>query len=111
MISGLAIRHAMALGLHVRSKAKDLTDVDKEIRYRIWWSLYSMERLLDELTGRPSCVSDRDISAPIPINVEEDQFDHHQQLYFNPNMSDESSICLSPMQHKGKNPERVRVLP
>ena len=61
MISGLAIRHAMALGLHVRSQAKDLTDVNKEIRYRIWWSLYSLEQLLSALTGRPSCVRDRDI--------------------------------------------------
>src|SRR5258706_3855437 len=108
MISGLAIRHAMALGLHVRSKAKNLTDFDKEIRYRIWWSLYSLERLLDELTGRPSCVSDRDISAPLPINIEEDQFEQEQQLYFNPNMGDETSLGLSPSQMKSKGAERIR---
>lgn len=71
----------MALGLHVRNEAKDLSDMDKELRVRLWWSLYCFERLLDELTGRPSCISDRDISTPLPINVDESQFRRDYPLY------------------------------
>ncbi len=71
----------MALGLHVRSEAKNLSDMDKELRVRLWWSLYCLERLLDELTGRPSCISDRDISTPLPINVDESQFQRDYPLY------------------------------
>jgi hypothetical protein len=83
-VCGIAVRHAMALGLHVRSEAQDLSDMDKELRVRLWWSLYCLERLLDELTGRPSCISDRDISTPLPINVDESQFRRDCPLYQRP---------------------------
>jgi hypothetical protein len=78
---GLAIRHALTLGLHVRSEAQDLSDVEKEHRVRLWWSLYSLECILNELTGRPSCISDRDISTPLPLNLDEDDFHTRQTLY------------------------------
>lgn len=80
-ISGLAIRHALTLGLHVRSKTRSLSDVDKEYRVRLFWSLYALERLLNQLTGRPSCVSPRDISADLPLNVDETTFDREKPLY------------------------------
>ena len=82
-VCGIAIRHATALGLHVRSEAKELSDADKEFRVRLWWSLYSLERVLDELTGRPSCISDREISTPLPINVDEADFRRDRVLYEN----------------------------
>ena len=71
----------MALGLHVRSEAKNLSDMDKELRVRLWWSLYGLERLLDELTGRPSCITNRDISTPLPINLDESQFRRDYPIY------------------------------
>lgn len=80
-VCGIAVRHATALGLHVRSEARDLTDMDKELRVRLWWSLYSLEHLLDELTGRPSCISDRHISTPLPVNVDEERFRRDVALY------------------------------
>jgi hypothetical protein len=78
---GLAIRHGLTLGLHVRSEAHGLSDVEKEHRIRLWWSLYSLECTLNELTGRPSCISDRDISTPLPLNMDEDDFHPGQALY------------------------------
>jgi hypothetical protein len=56
-------------------------DVEKEHRVRIWWSLYGLECSLNELTGRPSCMSDRDISTPLPINFNEADFHPGQVLY------------------------------
>jgi len=80
-ICGLAIRHALALGLHVRSEADSVSDAEKEHRVRLWWSLYSLECLLNELTGRPSCISDRDISTPLPLNIDESGLRTGQGLY------------------------------
>jgi hypothetical protein len=68
---GLAIRNALTLGLHVRSEADDTSDAQKEHRVRLWWSLYCLECSLDELTGRPTCISDRDTSTPFPLNANE----------------------------------------
>ncbi|PVH70541.1 hypothetical protein DL98DRAFT_504521, partial [Cadophora sp. DSE1049] len=79
-VCGLAIRHALTLGLHVRNEATDLSDFDKENRVRLWWSLYSLECFLNELTGRPSCISDRDISTPLPMNINEDDIVPSQPL-------------------------------
>ncbi|KAG9228262.1 fungal-specific transcription factor domain-containing protein, partial [Amylocarpus encephaloides] len=80
-VCGLAIRQALSLGLNVRSEAEELTDGEKEHRVRIWWSLYSLECLLNELTGRPSCISDTDISTPLPINMDEVKFASGQPFY------------------------------
>ncbi|RDL31506.1 uncharacterized protein BP5553_09715 [Venustampulla echinocandica] len=80
-LCGLVIRNSLTLGLHVRSEADDLAAVEKEHRVRVWWALYSLECLLNELTGRPTCISDRDISTPLPINVSEDDFHFGQALY------------------------------
>jgi hypothetical protein len=70
----------MSLGLHVRNGATTLSDVDKELRVRIWWSLYSLERSLNGLMGRPSCISDGDISTPLPINQDEETFEQSEKL-------------------------------
>ncbi|KAI9821483.1 MAG: hypothetical protein M1832_003330 [Thelocarpon impressellum] len=75
-ICGLAIRYAQALGLHLRneSKQQDMSDVRKEREVRVWWSLYSLESLLVVMTGRPSAISDRDISSVLPVPIDEESF-------------------------------------
>jgi len=65
----------------VRSEIVDLSDFEKEQRVRIWWSLYTLECTLNELTGRPSCISDRDISTPLPLNMDVDNLNPGQALY------------------------------
>lgn len=65
---GVAIRNATALGLHLRSSADQISNSEKDLRVRIWWSLFSLERLLDEITGRPSCISYHDMSIPDQVD-------------------------------------------
>jgi hypothetical protein len=84
---GVAIRHALTTGLHVRSEAEDLADAEKEHRIRIWWCLYSLECLLNQLTGRPTCISDRDIGAPLPLNITEGYFATSQAMYGKPEVT------------------------
>lgn len=65
----------------MRSEAADVADVAKEHRVRVWWSLYGLECSLNESTGRPSCISDKDMSTPLPINVNEEDLHRGQLLY------------------------------
>ena len=71
-ISGIAIRQATTLGLNLRNETKGITEASKEIRYRVWWALCSVERLLAVMTGRPSSFSETDCTAPLPLPFEED---------------------------------------
>ncbi|KAL7268301.1 hypothetical protein RUND412_009080 [Rhizina undulata] len=73
-VIGLAIRYAQTLGLNLRNDVPDLDEVEKEMRIRMWYSLYSMEHLLCLMTGRPSAIQDRDCSVPIPRPIDEEQF-------------------------------------
>ncbi len=71
---GIAVRFAVSLGLNLRNEDKKIQDVSKEIRFRVWWSIYSIERLLCSMTGRPSSIADSHFTAPMPIPVEEGSF-------------------------------------
>lgn len=43
---GLALRKALASDLHLRSDDQGIDDREREIRRRLWWSIYSLERLV-----------------------------------------------------------------
>ena len=50
-----------------------MTEVAKELRYRSWWALCSLERLLGIMTGRDGYCMDADHSTPPPLPIEERQ--------------------------------------
>ncbi|KAF2116608.1 fungal-specific transcription factor domain-containing protein [Lophiotrema nucula] len=70
---GMALRFAFALGLHVRNEDPSASPSKKEMLIRIWWSLYSLERILSNITGRPSLIVDGSCSVPLPLPCGEDQ--------------------------------------
>lgn len=43
---GQALRKALALGLHQEADEGSLGEDDKEVRRRLWWSIYSLERCI-----------------------------------------------------------------
>lgn len=71
---GSAVRGAMSLGLHLRNVGPCTSDTSKEIRYRVWWSLYTIEHLLSVVTGRPSCIVDNSCTTPLPVPFDETDF-------------------------------------
>lgn len=73
-MSGIAIRYGISLGLNLRNDNKKMSDTSKEIRYRVWWSLSSTERILAVMTGRTSSISDGECTVPLPVPVEEEAF-------------------------------------
>lgn len=58
------IRQAIALGLHLKVSPGVLLEPELIRRARVWWSLFRMETLLSEITGRPKCLKDTDITVP-----------------------------------------------
>ncbi|KAJ5388477.1 hypothetical protein N7509_011018 [Penicillium cosmopolitanum] len=73
-LSGSAVRGALALGLHLRNVGSCTSNTSKEIRYRVWWSLYTVEHLLTVMTGRPSCIVDSSCTTPLPVPFDESDF-------------------------------------
>lgn len=62
------------MGLHLRNLGSCTSDTSKEIRYRVWWSLYTAEHLLTVITGRPSCIVDSSCTTPLPVPFDESDF-------------------------------------
>ena len=73
-MNGVAIRQCQALGLHLRNESKKVSASSREIRYRVWWALYGLERHLGVLTGRPTSIVDHDCTAPLPSPFDEEIF-------------------------------------
>lgn len=73
-IGGIAVRAAIALGINMRNDSVRTPDTSKEIRYRVWWSLYTLEHQLSMMTGRPASTADEACTTPLPVPLEEDGF-------------------------------------
>ncbi|EXJ94592.1 hypothetical protein A1O1_02988 [Capronia coronata CBS 617.96] len=66
-ILGQAIRHATALGLHLRVSDPSVSREDRERRARTWYSLYSLEILLCEIVGRPKAICSADMTVDVEL--------------------------------------------
>ena len=69
----MSIRSGFALGLHIRNEDSSTSALKKEILGQTWWSVYSLDRTLSAITGRPSMGADVHCSVmlPLPISAEE----------------------------------------
>ncbi|RSL68799.1 hypothetical protein CEP53_002491 [Fusarium sp. AF-6] len=63
---GIALRMAISLGLHQEVSDQDIDSDTREHRRRVWWSTYSMERLLCVTSGHPLSIQDEDIDLLLP---------------------------------------------
>ncbi|KAF2873127.1 fungal-specific transcription factor domain-containing protein [Massariosphaeria phaeospora] len=72
--SGMALRCAYAVGLHVRNEDPLASPLKRETLVHVWWSIYSLERLLGAMNGRPSIIVDSCCSVPLPLSFADEQF-------------------------------------
>lgn len=63
---GIAIRMAISLGLHQEVTDQELDASERERRRRVWWSTYSLERILSVTSGHPISIQDDDIEVLPP---------------------------------------------
>ena len=61
---GHATRHAIALGLHLRVTDETVGELERARRARTWYSIYSLEILIAEITGRPKSIFLTDVTIP-----------------------------------------------
>lgn len=73
---GIAIRSAVAMGLHLRSETDSIPHESKETVYRVWWALFMLDTVLCEMTGRPPSKIFSTTPLPTPFK-EEDLNDEH----------------------------------
>lgn len=87
---------AFSLGLHLRNVGYCTSDTSKEIRYRVWWSLYTVEHLLSVLTGRPSCIVESTCTTPLPVPFDESDFQKEEvaRLISSPSRGGPSQLAL-----------------
>ncbi|KAG5220789.1 zinc cluster transcription factor [Salix suchowensis] len=73
-----AVRIGQDLGLHRSPRRLVITPIEKETRRRIWWGVYTLDRMLALALGRPLGVNDSDCDVEMPVEVDDD----HLSEYF-----------------------------
>ncbi|KAL6901620.1 fungal-specific transcription factor domain-containing protein [Trichoderma evansii] len=70
---GKALRMAISLGLHQEvsphyysQQGQELDKMTREHRRRVWWSIYSLDRILCVKSGNPITIQDEDIGVDMP---------------------------------------------
>ncbi|KAH8425580.1 fungal specific transcription factor domain-containing protein [Aspergillus melleus] len=69
---GLAMRTAIDLGLHRKANETNLDPITAQMRRRLFWTVYYLERVVSMSLGRPFSIADRHIDLPLPLDVDDD---------------------------------------
>ncbi|KAF3229119.1 lactose regulatory protein lac9 and GAL4-like protein, variant 2 [Orbilia oligospora] len=75
IIMGIAIRMALSLGLHREFPDWNVAPLQKEIRRRVWWSLFVLDAGACVTLGRPVTFGDGTLGAlnvRLPLNVQDE---------------------------------------
>ncbi|KAG0649390.1 Positive regulator of purine utilization [Hyphodiscus hymeniophilus] len=67
MVSGLAMRSAIELGLHRHVESGSL--FQSEMRKRVFWAAYVLDRNISITLGRPLSIQDKDIDVELPLSL------------------------------------------
>jgi len=68
---GLAIRTCIDLGLHREAYYCNLPPYEGQLRRRLFWTVYFLERVIAVSLGRPYSIADRDIDATMPLEIDD----------------------------------------
>ncbi|KAJ9235380.1 transcriptional regulator family: Fungal Specific TF [Paecilomyces variotii] len=72
---GLAMRICIDLGLHRKANLVNLDPFTAQMRRRLFWSVYYLERVIAVSLGRPPSIPDSHIDLELPLNVNDDEHD------------------------------------
>lgn len=54
------------MGMHRDATNSEFDPIERNTRRQVWWSIYSFERILCSILGRPTVIDDREMSMKIP---------------------------------------------
>ncbi|KAI1619410.1 fungal-specific transcription factor domain-containing protein [Exophiala viscosa] len=77
-LCGLALRQCLELGLHKQRVVPPHQLVQDQKRKRLFWSAFIFERKTALVLGRPFAISDKEIDADLPLEVNDDEEDIEQ---------------------------------
>ncbi len=69
---GIAMRMCISLGFHRDITDLSLSTFDVEMRRRVFWSCYLLDRHISIAIGRPFAISDQDIDCPLPADIDDE---------------------------------------
>lgn len=74
VFSGVCLRAATTMGMHVNSPANDahLTKQEIEHRRRLWWSIYIVDRYMSAKLGFPISIPEESIITDLPQDIADD---------------------------------------
>ncbi|CAG7938064.1 unnamed protein product [Penicillium salamii] len=75
---GSAVRVAQEIGLHIDSGPRPA--VEGEMRKRVWWGLYSWDRLFALEMGKPALINDQDFNVDLPCLVTEQNITERSKI-------------------------------
>lgn len=75
LVSGMGLRAAQELGIHVRSILQHADPIERALYSRAFWCLYHFDRLNCAAIGRSVAIQDSDFDADYPIAVDDEFWD------------------------------------
>ena len=75
LLSGVGLRYAQELGIHVRATMLHADPVERALYNRAFWCLYHVDRLNCAAIGRSVALQDTDFDADYPIAVDDEYWD------------------------------------
>ncbi|GBE79261.1 fungal-specific transcription factor domain-containing protein [Sparassis latifolia] len=72
LLVGQAVRAAQDIGLHRSPRRLLIKPIEKETRRKIWWGVYTLDRMLALALGRPLAIEDADCDVELPVDIDDD---------------------------------------
>lgn len=91
-VLGLAIRIAYDLELHRPPDPEQFDCIDQEVRKRVWYACFGLDKLLSMIYGRPSATSTATFSTPLPEDLDDDCIRPNRLLF--PSVQTTSSMSF-----------------
>jgi hypothetical protein len=93
-ITGMAIRMAQDLGLHRDCSKWNMPEHEIELRKRIWYAAYLMDRWVAAELGRPISILDHEFDVELPTPYELSSIHHHKNSELTPILILEAKAAL-----------------
>lgn len=69
---GIALSAALRLGLHRSLPNSGFNPIEREVRRRVFWTLWKMDTYVGALLGLPKGIADDDIDQQMPVEIDDE---------------------------------------